>query len=256
MNARHSLPPRGGHNPKLLLALAAAGLLLLIVGLMQLGGNQPAPLPIASENPAPIARPTLSIADEIALGRAALREWGERFGGLSRDARQSALLERIGQHVVRHSDAAQSPWPFNFHLLAAPDSANIMALPGGQIGMGELLLNRMQTEGQLAALVAHEIAHVMLRHATQQTTDPQALIGLRYTPAQEAEADQLGLRLMAQAGYDPRALQAALTLVRAANDTTDTGFFAMHPDYRHRDRIIADTIATLYPDGIPAELSR
>lgn len=256
MHRHHSQPPHRGHNPKLLLALAAAGIFLLVVGLLQLGGNQPAPLPVAEEKSAPTTIAPLSIADEIALGHTTLRAWGARYGGLARDPQQRALLERVGRHIVSHSDAAQSPWPFSFHLLAAPDSANVMSLPGGQIGMGELLLNRMQTEGQLAALVAHEIAHGMLRHATQQTTDPKALIALRYTPAQEAAADQLGLQLMAQAGYDPRALQAALARVREANDLTDAGFFAMHPDYRHRDQVIADGIAALYPGGVPSELSQ
>lgn len=117
-------------------------------------------------------------------------------------------------------------------VVFASDQANAFALPGGKIGVYTGLLKVATTQGQLAAVIGHEVAHVLARHAnervSQQYTAQAALtivgesgavsapamaalglgaqvgILLPFSRTQESEADLLGLDIMARAGFDPR----------------------------------------------------
>jgi predicted Zn-dependent protease len=114
----------------------------------------------------------------------------------------------------------------------ADDDANAFALPGGKIGVYTGLLKVARTQDQLAAVIGHEVAHVLSRHANERVStaytaeaaltavgtsgivSPQlmGLMGLGaqvgvllpFSRTQESEADILGLDLMARAGFDPR----------------------------------------------------
>ena len=77
-------------------------------------------------------------------------------------------VQKIGQQIVLKSEAHKGPWHFRYHLLADPKTINAFALPGGQIFITLGLLNKLQTEAQLAGVLAHETGHVIQRHAAQQ----------------------------------------------------------------------------------------
>src|SRR4030067_676446 len=89
-----------------------------------------------------------------------------------------ALGARVGQRLVAKSVASQTDSPFEFHLLADPDTINAFALPGGQVFITDGLLTRLQSEGQLAGVLAHEIVHVLARHGAQRIAKQELTQGL------------------------------------------------------------------------------
>ncbi|MGI9040509.1 MAG: M48 family metalloprotease, partial [Gemmatimonadales bacterium] len=163
---------------------------------------------------------------EVALGVQAAPEMAQQFGGLDPNPEAQALVDQVGGRLVSRSVAAKSPYRFEFHLLDDPQTVNAFALPGGQIFITEGLLRQLGTEGQLAGVLGHEIAHVVARHgaehiAKQQLTqgltgaavlaaydpnDPSSrgsaavaamigqLVTMRFGREDELESDQLGVR--------------------------------------------------------------
>jgi predicted Zn-dependent protease len=149
-----------------------------------------------------------------------------QFGGLSSDQQKQALVDEIGNRLVSKTEAGQTPYKFDFHLLADEQTINAFALPGGQIFITEGLMKLMRTEGELAGVLGHEIGHVVARHAaehiakaqltqgltgtavlatydpddpsTQRTAAVAALIGslinMKFSRDDELEADRLGVR--------------------------------------------------------------
>lgn len=174
------------------------------------------------------------------------------YGGLSRSAEQQGLVTRVGTHIVGSGDLAKLGRNFNFYLLADEARNNVFAMPDGSIFITTLLLNRLKTEGQLAALLAREIAHVTARH------QPRYLVTgiLTYSEKQESEADVLAVHSMAQAGYDPRTLNETLAMLGALNARTPLEFFASHPGDEGRTGRIEAAIAQQFPKGVPDSLSK
>lgn len=188
---------------------------------------------------------------EIRLGLQSAPEMARQMGGEipSNDPR-SREVAKIGQEIVERSDAHQGPWHFKYHLLGDSKTINAFALPGGQIFITLGLLNKLQTEAQLAGVLAHETGHVIQRHSAQQmakgrlgeilvmatgigASDPNnpnraqqaAMIAnivnqvtqLRYSRKDELEADQWGLRLMTEAGYNPKAMLEVMKILEQAS---------------------------------------
>ncbi|GEK46669.1 M48 family metallopeptidase [Bisbaumannia pacifica] len=153
-------------------------------------------------------------------------------------------------------------------------SVNAFALPGGYMGVHSGLLKVAQTPDQLAAVVGHEIGHVLASHAnerasTQSVTqlglsvlqssagiESQQVLGLMGAGAQygillpfsrrhESEADIIGLGLMADAGFDPRASLALWENMRAASGGQPPAWLSTHPSHAQR-------LATLQAEMGPA----
>lgn len=187
---------------------------------------------------------------EIRLGLQAAPEMAAQMGGEvpSSDPRAQEV-QKIGQEIISKSQARKGPWKFQYHLLADSKTINAFALPGGQVFITLGLLNQLQTEAQLAGVLAHETGHVIQRHSAQQmakgqlgqilvlatgvgASDPQnpyrgqqaAVIAnvvnqmtqLRYSRSDEFEADLWGLKLMTEAGYTPRAMIEVMEILRKA----------------------------------------
>ena len=237
-----------------------------------------------SENPltGEKQRVALSPEQEIALGLKSAPEMAAQMGGLSRDREARALVERVGQKLARETLAAKSPYKFSFHVLADPRTVNAFALPGGPVFITEALLRRLKTEGELAAVLGHEIGHVIARHSSERlakqnltqgllgalvvgTGDYSAaqigqvvgnLINMRYGREDELEADALGLRLAAQAGYDPRAMIGVMgTLAKASGGSQQPEFVSTHPAPENRAARIREQIAKQFPQGVPGGLT-
>jgi len=168
-----------------------------------------------------------SIEKEIALGKQ-LSEEVKRQARMNGDPLISEYVNRVGQNLARKSDAKV---PFSFQVVE-DESPNAFALPGGFVFVNTGLIQIADEEDEFAAVLAHEIAHVAARHLTCQATKEQlltllsmpagAVLGgwggilarqgmnaampmafMKFTRANEVEADYLGVQYMYAAGYDP-----------------------------------------------------
>src|SRR5262249_6554542 len=106
-----------------------------------------------------------SLEKEIALGKGLAQEV-ERSSKLVDDPIVSEYVNRVGQNLVRNSDAKV---PFTIKVIDS-DEVNAFALPGGFFYVNSGLILRAQEESELAGVMAHEIAHVAARHGTKQAT--------------------------------------------------------------------------------------
>jgi predicted Zn-dependent protease len=147
------------------------------------------------------------------------------------------------------------------------DTANAFALPGGKIGVHTGLLKVAKSDGQLAAVVGHEIGHVTAQHGRERMSqalaasgamigagvalkdNPQAnlIVGalglgaqfgilMPYGRAQESESDVIGLEMMARAGFDPRESVELWKNMAAAGGANPPQFLSTHPSHETRQR--------------------
>jgi predicted Zn-dependent protease len=215
---------------------------------------------------------------EIALGLRAAPQMIREHGGLHPDAERQALVDAVGRRVVRNSDAGDTDWTFEFHLLADPNTVNAFALPGGQVFITEALFRRLETEGQLAGVLGHEVGHVVARHGAQRMAKSQLtngltgavavateraegviaaqlisqMVNMKYGRGDELESDLLGVRFVSQAGYDPRAMVGVMRiLAEASGGGRMPEFFSTHPNPENRIERIEQAIAETFPEGIP-----
>ncbi len=225
----------------------------------------------------------LSTHQEIALGLQAAPEMMRQHGGLHPDQDAQALVDQVGARLVGRTAAAQTDWQFEFHLLADDRTVNAFALPGGQVFITAALYRRFDTEGQLAGVLGHEIGHVIARHSAQRMAKMQVtqglsgavlvasgdsgygaariaatignLVNMKFGRDDELQSDRLGVRFMANSGYDPRALVRVMEiLAEAGGGGTQPEFFSTHPNPANRVSEIEAAIAATYPDGVPEGL--
>lgn len=268
---------RGCGGPRLLI-----GLVMAVFALVSYFGS-------SVYNPITGEKQHVNITEEqeIALGLQSAPEMAAQHGGLHPDPQARALVEAVGERIVANSAAAQSNYPFKFHLLADPQTVNAFALPGGQIFITEALFSRFRTEGQLAGVLGHEIGHVVGRHsaehiAKQQLTqgltgavvlstydpnDPGSqrtaqvamvvgqLVNMKFGREDELESDRLSVRFMAEAGYDPRAMiEVMRILAEAGGGAGPPEFFSTHPNPDNRIARIEEAIQEQFPGGVPEGL--
>lgn len=227
---------------------------------------------------------SISPNQEIAIGLQAAPEMEQQFGGESSDREGQQRVERLGNEIVQSSVAHKTPYKYQFHLLGDQNTINAFALPGGQVFITEALFRKLETDGQVAGVLGHEIGHVVARHSAQHLAKQEltqgltmaavlatydrnnpnsgnnaqiaALIGnlvnMKYGRKDELEADSLGVRLMADAGYDPRAMLSVMQVLKAsAGGGRTPEFFSTHPNPDHRMERIKEAIAKSYPNGVP-----
>jgi predicted Zn-dependent protease len=237
----------------------------------------------SSENPltGEKQRVAMSPEQEIALGYKSAPQMAAQMGGLSQNEKARALVHQLGQKLVAGSFAAKSPYKFSFHVLADPKTVNAFALPGGPIFITEGLLRQLKTEAELAGVLGHEIGHVIARHSSERLAKQQLTQGLLgalvvgsgdYTTAQigqvvgsminmsygredELESDSLGVRIMAEAGYDPRAMMRVMeVLAKSSGGSRQPEFMSTHPAPENRTARIKEAIAKQFPNGVPQGL--
>ncbi len=230
----------------------------------------------------------ITVEQEVALGLQAAPEMEAQFGGQSDDRAGQAQVEQVGEAIIAQSGAGDSPYDYSFTLLDDSQTINAFALPGGPTFITEALYDQLETEGQLAGVLAHEITHVVARHSAEQIAqqnltegltgaavmavyDPNnpasmqtaqvalligQLVNLKFGREDELEADRLGVRWMAQAGYDPRAMIGVMEILAAAGGPNQQPeFFSTHPNPDNRIEHIEEAIAAEFPDGLPEGLT-
>ena len=216
-----------------------------------------------------------SLEREMALGKSLAQEV-ERSSKLIDDPVVSEYVNRVGQNLVRNSDAKV---PFTIKVIDS-DVVNAFALPGGFFYVHSGLILRADSEAELAGVMAHEIAHVAARHGTknatkgelaQMATIPLILLGpggwagyglyeglnfaipmsfLKFSRDAEFEADYLGLQYMYAAGYDPNAFVTFFEKVEAEEKRqpgTVPKFFSTHPPTPERVVAIQKEIGNVLP---------
>jgi beta-barrel assembly-enhancing protease len=219
---------------------------------------------------------------EVAMGLQAAPQMAQQYGGLYPNEQAQAFVKSIGQSIVARSVASQSPYRFDFHLLADEQTVNAFALPGGQIFITAGLLNRLETEGQLAGILGHEVGHVIGRHGSEHLAKQkltQGLIGavgvgagdynsarmaqmvgqmvnMQHGRNDELESDQFGVKYMTDAGYHPKALMEVMRILEEARGgaSSQPEFMSTHPNPGNRIARIEAVINELYPNGVPEGL--
>jgi predicted Zn-dependent protease len=203
-----------------------------------------------------------SLEKEIGLGKQ-LAQQVERQSKIINDPIVSEYVNRIGQNLVRNSDAKV---PFTIKVIEDP-TVNAFALPGGFFFVDSGLVLAADSEAELAGVMAHEIAHVAARHGTCQATRgeiaqlatiPLIFMGgmapylayeasgllipmtfLKFSRANEAQADYLGLQYMYKTGYDPTAFVDFFEKIQTMEKRKPgsvSKLFATHPPTE--DRIV------------------
>lgn len=227
-----------------------------------------------------------SVRDDVTLGSDAARKVEQQFP-LVRDADAQDYLERVGQRLVTAipQELNQPAFNYRFRWVDASD-LNAFALPGGPMYVNRGMLESARNEGELAGVMAHEISHVALRHATANATKQSsagstlrtlglilggAILGgqagaqlgsvfaqgfnLKYSREFESQADTLGAQMMARAGYDPRDLANVFQTIASRSGRGGGGWFSSHPDPGNRYNTINREAAYLRVDN-PIKITR
>jgi len=276
MVGRMSARRGGGAGGRLILALVLA--VVAIAGYFMSTRNEYNP--ITDEN----QRISLTVQEEIALGLQSAPQMAAEFGGLDPDQNLQATVDDIGQKIVQASEAQDTEYPFEFHVLADTQTINAFALPGGQVFITRALLNLLDTEGEVAGVLGHEIGHVVGRHSAEQIAksqlikglagaagvglyDPQnpqsataaqmamvvgSMINMKYGRDDELQSDRLGVEFLAEAGYDPRAMLKVMEILESASGgARQPEFMSTHPNPGNRIEEIQQEIDKVFPNGVP-----
>jgi len=198
----------------------------------------------------------------------------------SKDARQTAYVRCVVGALVRELPAQwrEGGWDTALFVNEEP---NAFALPGGKVGLYTGIFQVAKNQDQLAAVIAHEIGHVISRHHDERITQQMgtqtglslisALLGARYgegaaqtttqlgglaaqglfllpnSRRQESEADVVGQQLMAQAGFDPRQAVNLWQNMIAAGGSRPPEWLSTHPDPQSRIGELRSRAASLVP---------
>lgn len=195
----------------------------------------------------------------------------------SSDARQTGYVRCVVSALVRElpANAQSTGWETAVFVDSEP---NAFALPGGKVGVYTGIFKVARNQDQLAAVIAHEIGHVVSRHHEERITRQMgaqgalqvvgALLGgsqyanaavqgggilaqtgflLPGSRAQESEADVVGQQLMAKAGFDPREAVNLWQNMIAAGDSRPPQWLSTHPDPQSRIGELRNRAAGLLP---------
>lgn len=212
--------------------------------------------------------------EEINIGRQANEEILREFYVYDEKPELNELVDTIGRRIAEKSPRPNLPWTFT--LLDTP-MVNAMALPGGYVYVTRGILERMNSEDELAGVIGHEVAHVAARHSTHAMStasmaqigviaaaailtegknfDEWATVGLlgagllftKYSRQQETEADLLGTKYMASTGYNPIGSENMLQGLKRLGGTPNfvERYFMDHPDPAKRVDDVRRQIASL-----------
>jgi predicted Zn-dependent protease len=221
----------------------------------------------------------VSETQEVAIGKKNYGPYRQAQGGdYVIDAELTRYVQSVGDRVAAVSDRKL---PYEFRVLN-DSTPNAWALPGGKISINRGLLVELETEAELAAVLAHEVVHAAARHGAQSMERGVLLQGAlvaagaalgdseyrdigmlgaslgtqlaqqKYSRDAESEADAFGMRYMQRAGYDPAAAVALqetfVELAESSNSSWLQGLFASHPP--SRERVVANR-ALLAQMGTP-----
>ena len=237
---------------------------------------------------------SLSLDDDIRIGEAEHPKLLAEFGGEYRNRRIQLYIDRVGKRLAPFTE--YQIYPYRFTVLNSP-IVNAFALPGGFVYVSRGLLALAANEAEVAGVIAHELGHVNARHGAERRSaatlaqlgvlaatlggaalgvDPNttarlgqgiAMMAIQgYSRTQEFEADRLGVRYLARAGYDPDAMVTFLSTLRSQSkieaellglppgSVDEFNFMSTHP--RTVDRVKAATEAAAVARPAGARIAR
>lgn len=219
---------------------------------------------------------------DIALGKQFASQV-EKDSPLCNNPKIDAYLTKLGTRLVTHLNTFGVTYPWEFHCVN-DKAINAFALPGGYVFINRGAIEAADYEAELAAVMAHELSHVALRHGTNQATKAQygqigaglagiagAIFGgaagsaiggagqfaagsvlLKYSRGAETQADVMGTQVLYDANYDPRAMAAFFEKI--GSEKAPPEFFSDHPSPDHRVERVEEEIQKL--GGVPANAQR
>lgn len=245
-------------------------LVVLVMG-MAAWSAQPA---LARFNPQP-CKNAFSPEQEIVEGQKAKAQVYKTMPVLPDSSPVTRYVQELGARLVARAPGPK--WPFEFHVVNVAD-VNAFALPGGPIFVNLGTIQAAETEAQLAGVMAHEISHVVQRHATCNITKQQTpglLLGLGQVAAgillpgaagaltqgaiglggqlgftkmsrdAEKQADLMGTDILYDAGYDPRAMPQFFEVIQGKYGEGGAQWLSDHPNPGNRIGYVQDEIDTL-----------
>ena len=192
----------------------------------------------------------------------------------------SRYVSSLGMRLAAAAPGGITAWPYSFHVVASSD-INAFALPGGAMFVNLGTVQASQNEAQLAGVMAHELSHVIMRHATcnlarQQNKSiaygigaiaseillgngaaGQAAVGLingveglqflKMSREDEQQADLMGTDMLFDAGYDPRGLAQFFEIIEARSGAGGVQMLSDHPNPGDRTQYVTAEIQSLPP---------
>lgn len=232
-------------------------------------------------------RVSLTVDQEIRLGLQSAPQMAAQMGGVvSASDPRAKLVKETGQRLAAQLPR-ENPYRFDFHLLRDNQTINAFALPGGQIFITVALYEKLETQAQLAGVLGHEIGHVINRHSAEHMAKSQlggalvtavavgasdergggmsaAMIGqvvnqmiqMKYGRNDESESDDYGLKMMADAGFNPQGMLGVMRVLKeASKGNRQPEFMSTHPDPGNRAEKVKAFLEKNYPKGVPATLT-
>lgn len=235
---------------------------------------------VLAQTPIEVPKNKYKPEQDVELGRQAAAEVRQQYPVIKDDA-IAGYLERLGERLV-----AAAPPELNNPVFEDPftpvnvKEINAFALPGGPMFVTRGMFDAAGSEGEVVGVMAHELAHVLLRHGTANATKAQnpwlqlgsiggaiagAVVGgpagsaiaqgsqfglgtllLRYSRDFEKQADLLGAQIMARAGYNPVDLARMFeTITRESKGKAGPQWLSSHPDPGNRSAYIAQEASRL-----------
>ncbi|RZJ16924.1 MAG: M48 family peptidase [Brevundimonas sp.] len=219
-----------------------------------------------------LGRNQLLIVDDSSLTTQADAAWAEtlRTKTVSRDAAQNARVRRVGDRIVQAAGLGGRTWEY---AVFVDNSPNAFVLPSGKIGVTTALLGLARNDDQLAAVLGHEVGHVVARHAAERySSTALASVGLQavqgvagdyaraagaigglgaqygvllpFSRRDELEADRLGVDYMQRAGFKPAESVALWRIMAAQRQTATPEFASTHPSDASRIAALEQYIAS------------
>ncbi len=204
-----------------------------------------------------LGRSQFLLVDDAALTQQSEAAWAEalRTQPTSNDANASARIRRVGARVVEAAGLSGRSWDYAVFVSQSP---NAFVLPSGKIGVTTGLLSLVQNDDQLAAVLGHEVGHVVARHAAERYSSNAATslvlsgvqsaagdyaqaagaIGglgaqlgvlLPFSRTHELEADRLGVDYLQRAGYRPSEAISLWRLMSQQRQGSTPEFASTHP---------------------------
>lgn len=213
----------------------------------------------------------------VSLGATAYADETSKYPVITGTA-QARMLDRVGQRIAT---ASGRDFEWEFKLLDAPEVVNAFCLPGGKIAVYTGILPFTQNEAGLAAVVGHEVAHATAQHGNERMSqgavaevgmsvvqavldgttemDPStqgAVMGalglgvqygalMPYGREHESEADEIGLRFLIRAGYDPNEAPRLWDRMAEAAPSRPPEFLSTHPDPANRAQRLRELIPVI-----------
>jgi predicted Zn-dependent protease len=176
-----------------------------------------------------------TIREEIELGLQCAPDMATKFGGIYPNTEIQNRIKSIGKKLTAIAQVSKLPYQFDFHVLADSQNINAFSFPGGQIFITKGLLDMLKSDQEVAAILSHEIGHVIGMHAWEKLsrfnflrgisddTIPTSeysseaineyitdLTNINFDHSQEEEADHFGIIYMKAGEFNPAALPEIL----------------------------------------------